>query len=463
MRKKALLAAMMAMVLLLSGCALIVKDEAVDNATVILKMGDQEITKEKVQAQVNNELDYMAYYYNLYGQSYDVTDPDNIAQAQEEAIESLKKDLALTAKAKELGLDQLTDEEKESVQTEAQKSYDDALDYVKNYMLTDTEGMDEEAIAQAAADKVTELGYSLESYVETETKSRIDDKLREYAIKDVAVTDEEIQAKYDEEVASDKETYAESAGTWATAANNGTALYYTPAGVRRVKQILIKFKEEDQTAIDDAKKQVTDANTAVTTAQAKIDSANETLSSEGIDEEAAAEVKAQAEADLEAANKELEEANAALEAANKAVEDATNKAFENIDEETDAILASLDAEGADWQAIMDEKNQDPGMKDNEKGYAVAADMSSFDAAFVEAAMALEKPGDHSGKVRGTAYGYYIIRYDSDEAEGPIALDDVKESISSSLLTTKQNETYNAAVAQWVEEAGIKVDLSALKD
>ena len=463
MRKKALLAAMMAMVLLLSGCALIVKDEAVDNATVILKMGDQEITKEKVQAQVDNELDYMAYYYSLYGQSYDVTDPDNIAQAQEEAIESLKKDMALTAKAKELGLDQLTDEEKESVQAEAQKSYDDALDYVKNSMLTDTEGMDEEAIAQAAADKVTELGYSLESYVETETKSRIDDKLREYAIKDVAVTDEEIQAKYDEEVASDKETYAESAGTWATAANNGTTLYYTPAGVRRVKQILTKFKEEDQTAIDDAKKQVTDANTAVTTAQAKIDSANETLSSEGIDEEAAAEVKAQAEADLEAANKELEEANAALEAANKAVEDATNKAFENIDEETDAILASLDAEGADWQAIMDEKNQDPGMKDNEKGYAVAADMSGFDAAFVEAAMALEKPGDHSGKVKGTSYGYYIIRYESDEPEGPIALDEVKEDITSTLLESKQDDTYDAAVEQWIEEAGITVDLNALKD
>ena len=153
----------------------------------------------------------------------------------------------------------------------------------------------------------------------------------------------------------------------------------------------------------------------------------------------------------------------ALLEANQAVEDATNKAFENIDEETDAILASLDEEGADWQAIMDEKNQDPGMASNPKGYAVAAGMTNFDSAFVEAAMALEKPGDHSGKVKGTSYGYYIIRYESDEAEGPIALDDVKESISSSLLTTKQNEAYNAAVAQWVEEAGIKVDLNALKD
>ena len=103
------------------------------------------------------------------------------------------------------------------------------------------------------------------------------------------------------------------------------------------------------------------------------------------------------------------------------------------------------------------------MKSNEKGYAVAADMTGFDSAFVEAAMALEKVGDYSGKVKGTSYGYYIIRYESDEAEGPIALDEVKESISSSLLTTKQNNYYNECIDKWVEESGIKVDLNALKD
>ena len=138
--------------------------------------------------------------------------------------------------------------------------------------------------------------------------------------------------------------------------------------------------------------------------------------------------------------------------------------------ETDYLLTypeemstSVKAEGADWQAIMDEKNQDPGMKNNEKGYAVAAGMTNFDSAFVDAAMALAKPGDISDKVRGTSYGYYIIRYESDEAEGATPLDDVKETISCALLSTKQNEVYNTTVNQWVEEAGIKVDLNALKD
>ena len=460
MRKKALLAAMMALVLLLSGCALIVKDEAVDNATEIIRMGDKVITKKEVKDQIDNVLYQNYQLYSMYGYSYDVTDPDIIAQAQESAVTALKEDLALTAKIEELGIT-LTDEEQEAVKNAAQEDYDYIVNSAKSYV-EGADGMDEEAIAEAAKKMAEEAGYTVESYVESETKSKLESKLRDYAIKDVAVTDDEIQAEYDSKVEADKETYAENAGSWATAANNNTTLYYTPAGVRRVKQILTKFKDEDQTAIDDAKQKVSDATTARSAAQAKIDSANETLALEG-DTDEIKEAKEAAQADLEAAQKELDEADKALTDASQAVTDATDKAFANLDEEVDAILASLDAEGADWQAIMDEKNQDPGMTGNEKGYAVATGMTNFDSAFVEAAMALEKPGDHSGKVKGNSYGYYIIRYESDEAEGPVALDAVKESISSALLTAKQDDAYKTAKAQWVEEAGIKVDLNALKD
>ena len=462
MRKKALLAAMMALVLLLSSCALVVKDEAVDNATEIIRMGDQVITKDKVKEQVELALYNASYNYSLYGYSYDTTDPDNIAAAQESAVNALKKDLALTAKAAELGLDKLTDEELEEVKTKAQENYDSDLSYIKNFMLENTEGKEDEELTKEAEAKMTELGYNIETYTESATKAKVDEKLKDYAIKDVAVTDEEIQADYDSKVEADKTTYGEDAASWATAANNKTTLYYTPAGVRRVKQILTKFKDEDQTAIDEAKQKLTDANTARTSASAKVDAANETLALEG-DTDEIKEAKEQAQKDLSAAQEELEAADKAIMEANEAVTAATDKAFENLDADVDAILASLDEEGADWQKIMDEKNQDPGMTGNEKGYAVATGMNNFDSAFVEAAMALAKPGDHSGKVKGSSYGYYIIRYEGDETEGPVALDDVKETISSALLKTKQDEAYNAAVEQWVEEAGITVDMNALKD
>ena len=457
MRKKALLALMMAAILLLSGCALIKKDQAVDDATEIIRMGDQVITKKEVLAQAEQELYDQYSMYSMFGYSYDVSDPENIESAKTAAVDTLKTSLALTAKAKELGLDQLSDEELESVKTTAQANLDSVIASAKAYVEGGSE-MDETALAEAAAKMAEDAGYTLDAYIAQGTTDAISAKLKEYAVKDVAVTDEEIQAEYDSRVESHKSTYSESAGTWASAANNNSTLYYTPAGVRRVKQILIKFKDEDKTAIDDAKTKLNDANTAVTTAQAKVDAAQGTVDTEGISDED----KAKAEETLSAAKQELEDADKALLAANQAVTEATDKAFANIDEKADAVLAQLAEEGADWQKIMDENNEDEGMKDNEKGYAVATGMTNFDAAFVDAAMALEKIGDISPKTKGS-YGYYIIRYESDEAEGPVALDAVKETLSSSLLSTKQNDTYKATVAQWVEEAGIKVDLNALKD
>ena len=457
MRKKALLALMMAAILLLSGCALIKKDQAVDDATEIIRMGDQVITKKEVLAQAEQELYDQYSMYSMFNYSYDVTDPANIQAAKDAAVDTLKTSLALTAKAKELGLDQLSDEELESVKTTAQANLDSVIASAKAYVEGGSE-MDETALAEAAAKMAEDAGYTLDAYIAQGTTDAISAKLKEYAVKDVAVTDEEIQAEYDSRVESHKSTYSESAGTWASAANNNSTLYYTPAGVRRVKQILIKFKDEDKTAIDDAKTKLNDANTAVTTAQAKVDAAQGTVDTEGISDED----KAKAEETLSAAKQELEDADKALLAANQAVTEATDKAFANIDEKADAVLAQLAEEGADWQKIMDENNEDEGMKDNEKGYAVATGMTNFDAAFVDAAMALEKIGDISPKTKGS-YGYYIIRYESDEAEGPVALDAVKETLSSSLLTTKQDDAYEATKAQWVDEAGIKVDLNALKD
>lgn len=375
--------------------------EKADEA-VALKLGNREVTRREIREATESQLSYMAYLYSMYGYTYDTTDPDNIAAARESAIAALKQDMALTAKAAELGLDRLTDEEAEAVAASAQAAYEKDLSYVKAYLLTDTAGMDAEAMEKAAQEKMAELGYPYEHYVEQATKELIRTRIRDYAVRDVAVTEEEIRAEYESRVEKDRSTYEGKAGAWAAAADRSGVLYYTPAGVRRVKQILTKFREEDNAEINAARQQG-DA---------------------------------------------------------QALAEAQEKAYANIDEEADAILAALDA-GADWETLMDEKNQDPGMKTYLKGYAVSVDMTNFDPAFVEAAMALEKPGDYSGKARGI-YGYYIIRYESDEPEGPVGYDGVKADIAEELLSAKQEEAYNAAVETWIREAGIEENPDALK-
>ena len=444
MQKKALLAILMVMCLILSSCALIVKDEAVDAATEIIRLGDQVITKGQVDSAVNVQLANTASLYSAYGMAYDPTSETAISDARTSVVNAFKNNMVLAAKAKELGLDQLTDEEKATAQTNAETQYNSDKDYLKSSQLADS-GLEGDALEAEAVKRMDALGATMDSYLTSATESLVRDKVRQYVIKDVTVTDEELQTEYDSRVSADQSKYAEDANSWASAANNGTTLYYTPAGIRRVKQILIRFKSEDSTAISDAQAKVTEANSRVTAAQQVID-----------DEAASEEDKAKAQADLEAAQADLTTANEAVTAARET-------AFANIDADTDAVLEQL-ANGGDWDTLMAEKNEDPGMKSGvtaEKGYAVTAGMTSFDAAFVDAAMALESVGDISGKIRGDAYGYYIIRYEGDETEGPVALDDVKETIRSTLQSNKETETYNSQLDQWVSEASLKENLNAL--
>ena len=458
MKKQALLALLLALTMLLTGCTLVQKDQAVDAATVILQLGDQTVTKGEVQEEVENQLDYMSYVYSMYGYSFDATSAEAIADARQEAINTLKTELVSNAKIAELGLDQLTEEEEAQVKAQAEETYQSNLNYILTSNYADSELSDEEKNTAAAAD-LEKLGYSMESAMENARETTLQEKLRQEIIKDVAVTEEEITKEYESRTASGKETYENNTASWTTAANNGTTLYYTPDGVRFVKQILVKFLDEDQTKIDEANSKVTDAQSKVTGAESKVSDAQAILDSE----EASEEDKTAAQTDLEAAQAELEAAQAELEAAQKEAEEVTNAAFANIDTAADEILTELEL-GADWDTLMADKTQDPGMQSGvtaERGYAVSADMTSFDSAFVEAAMALENIGDVSGKIRGTTYGYYIIKYVGDAEEGFVALDEVKETIQSSLLSSKQSTTYSDTLQGWVDADDFKENLAAL--
>ena len=464
MKKKALLAVLLAMTMLLSSCALIVKDKEVDAKTVILKMGDKEITKAEVQEAVQNELAEMYQTYANYGSQLDVTDPSVIEAAQNTAVTRLKQDMTLRAKAAELGLDQLTEEETAKAKEDAESSLETTKNYIKSFYLTEEQQqLEGEELEKAIQEKMDEFGVTLEDYEKAAADQIMDDKLREYAVKDVTVTDEEVTADYDSKVAADEEKYKENLSSWTSADRSGTTLYYAPAGIRRVKQILIKFKEDDQKVIDEANSKISDANSRVTAADNKISAAQETLDSEDASEEA----KTSAQENLDAANTERETAQKDLEAAQAELKAATDTAFTNLDEDTDAVLAALAGNPESWDQLLEEKNEDPGMKagaiNAEKGYAVCEGMTGFDPAFVEAAMALKSVGDISGKVRGETYGYYIIKYVSDVQEGKVDFDSVKDALRESLLSDKQDQTYADTVEQWINEAGIKEDLNALKD
>ena len=449
MKKIALLAVLLAAVLLLSSCNLVVKDEAVDAATVILKMGDTEVTKAQVQDATQDQLLQMYQYYGMLGHQVDMKDPAVIADAQNAAVTALKQDMVLRAKAAELGLDQLTEEELAKVQEAAEADVETSKTYIKaSYLTEEQQALEGEELDAAIQEQLDLLGISADSYIVREKDQLIDQKVYDYAVKDVEVTDEEVKADYDAKVAADEEKYKENASAWTSADRSGSTLYYAPAGIRRVRQILVKFGDEDQAAVDEANAKVTEATGKVTAAQKTLD-----------DESASEEDKAKAQEDLAAAEAELEAAGEALKAASDA-------AYANIDEDADAVLAALAENPDSWDDLVKEKNGDPGMKEGapnaERGYSVCEGMSGFDSAFVDAAMALSSVGDVSGKIRGASGGYYIIKYVGDVAEGSVDYDSVKDKIHETLLADKKDTVYTETLNAWIEEAGIREDLGALK-
>ncbi len=520
MHKRALLACLLVVAMLLSGCSLVKKDLEVDAATPILTVNDKVFTKGEIQSAVNSYLAQMqSYYAQYYGQNIDVTNAEIIADAQKSVIDQITEQTVVEAKAKELGFDQLSEEDQKEVDDLWQSYYD----MIKSYLYSDSELSEEELDKAITADVTNYFGMTKESL----QASKVIELLRADTVKDVTVSEDEIKAEFDEHVEEAKTNYQNSLSSYGSSFNNGSVVYYRPAGYRLVKQILTKFNADDKALMDDLSSKISSQNTTISSLQktltddgvedvdallekvtvvltevveekAETDLPAETETAEAAEDTAEATATDLAEAtpsDLPAeepavtkapeytcettdtldaelddtvkANvRALKEAQEKLAAYTAMQTEAKAKAYANIDARADEILAEI-AGGADWDTLMAEKTEDPGMQSGstaETGYAVCENMSGFDSAFVNAAMALEKVGDTSDKIASDLYGYYIIKYVGDVEEGPVALEgNVYDTIKNEVQSTKEDEAYSAAVAEWVSAAKVTTDLKSLND
>lgn len=107
------------------------------------------------------------------------------------------------------------------------------------------------------------VGYTREYFVQNQTASVQREKIREYAAKDVEVTDDQVKEEFDKRVASQKESYDANPAGYVTAENNGTTNYYVPEGYRGVKNLLIRFSDEKQSEISDLNSAISTANTTI--------------------------------------------------------------------------------------------------------------------------------------------------------------------------------------------------------
>lgn len=458
-----LLALVMALMLALTGCSMIEVDKEMDDAEVIIKVNDTELLKKEVMENYELYKANLQYQYQMYAAfGYPVTMPsdDDIKQT---VVDAMVMQEVRKQKAAELGLDQLTDEELATVSETAQSNYDADFEQVKGNVTED--GMTEEEIMAAAEQYMADNDLTIERYTESARISFVDDKLDEYIYKDLTVTDDEVQAEFDSRVEEDKASYEEDETAIDSKVNSGSTAYYYPAGYRYVKQVLIKFLEDDSSAIDDLEKQISDIQTQIDSFATPAPTEEPAADEESGEQEPTAEPTEEPTADPEATPaptmdptlpSQLEELKAQLEKAKQTARD-------NIQAKADEVYQKALA-GEDFDALVAEYGEDTGMQNEPVktyGYIVSANTTRYVTAFKDAAMALASVGDVSEPIE-TTYGLHILKYEAEIPEGAAALTDyLKTSISDELMSAKKEEALAAAEDEWKNAAKIETNIGEM--
>lgn len=423
----------------------------------------EELAKDTLLATVNGanvtyadaEPWYNSFVSN-YGSYYDLTDPSIVRIIRAIALENAINEVLLLQKAKENGLDVLTAEEETQVNSSADADWQSALDSYVSYNgnLTDTSTDEEKAAAQAAAlEYYTGNGYSQELLRKWYRNDFVIERARNLLTKDAAVTDEEVEQKIADLIAADTELYKDNVaayeeynnyvkqmemyGAYYGSTETLNPAMYHPAGYRAIKHILLNVDEtlmskytdlvarmEEQ--MDDEVSQAQSGETAIETeptasaaADATPEPSQEPVTQADIDQ-AKADILASVAATVEEINQKL-------------------------------------AAGESFDSLVEQYGQDPGMKSEpykSSGYEVALESTSYDKDFVAGAFTVDHIGDVTAPIL-SSFGVHIMQYFGDVPEGPVTLTDAqREAIKNELLTTRQNELYNAGLDQWVAQADI---------
>ncbi|MBQ2951979.1 MAG: peptidylprolyl isomerase [Clostridia bacterium] len=351
--------------------------------------------------------------YASYG--YDVTDPTMAAILQQMALETAMQYEMLQFKIVELGL-QLTDEELADAAQLAREDFSLQVDLIVDqyglYGLADvsTEA-GRAAVMVEVLSQLEAMGITEASYIAMSQTNAGYDKVYDWVVRDVSVTEEEIRAHFDALVDADRVAYANDVAAYeAMLESNRYALmygmteyyvdlYYVPEGYRSLTHILL---QADDTAL---------ANWTA-------------LNANGADP---AEIAAAEAAVLASVQPSVDEINARL------------------------------AAGESFASLIPEYTIDTGMMDESAiaaGYELHAQSTGWAEPFQAAAFTLTQVGEISAPVVSD-FGVHIICYAADVPGGPVPYtDDVRALLSEALLSPRQSSLFEETLAAWMAEAEI---------
>ena len=425
---KKLFSFVLALICLLT-CAFAEGDE------VVATYNGGEVTANEVERDLTSEINMMMttmnYFAQMNGTGFYTASEEDLRSIREYVITAYAKYEILFNKMDELGVSDLTEEEKSNLRQNAEYYF---LESVYSYTL---QGLS----ADEAAYYLEMQGMNVDTLYENSYRNAIQIKLTNALSINEEVTDDEIQAKYEELCANYEKTYATAPASVESSANNGSPVYFMPENMKYVKHIILKPDDEALMAeYDDAVNQLLTYENEYAT----ITAASYTPKYDDIVEKA---IKEECIENMDLAKKALEEIQA--------------RVLENVKPTADKIYEALNS-GESFDALVETYSKDPGAKQEpikSKGYLVYENSNIWDGAFINTANALENVGDVSEPAVGYL-GVYIVKYESAPEAGRIPLSEIKDQVVSTILSERKSDAFKAESEKWYEEANIQLNLDA---
>ncbi len=254
-------------------------------------------------------------------------------------------------------------------------------------------------------DLLKDAPYNPDTYYESLCRQLIITKVMDHIKNLAAVTDEDVRKWYDESVTAQQTSMDADPTLFATNMNNNQICVYVPEDTVAVKQVLVTFKDKDLAEV--AKQSYADGNT----------------------EDAMKLLEGQI-ADLMPTMRDIQQ---------------RIKNGESVD------------------ALIAEFGEDPGMTSGTAattGYLVGASTTTYLSEFKKAAQGLTAVGQVSEPV-ATYYGVHVMQAIKIYKKGTVPFEELKDSIKTALLPTKQQQEYDGLIEKWKKESNISYDKGRL--
>lgn len=397
-----IVALLVSMAFIFAGCNMV---EVNEEREIVAKIDDIIVTKTDYNALYNS---FVMYGYIPEDLNTNPEYSDLRETYGQIMLDQLVDEKVLEMKAKENGCFDFTTEE----QTKIDEKVNEIVEiYAGMYAVelgedTANESKTEEELEAMALENIdeylVEFNTSKQAIRLDYESSTAQEIFYELITKDIAITEDEVKAEYDQKVEAQKIGFEDGSLQFETISTDGSTLYYVVEGARQAQHILIQLPQEAQ-------------------------------------EEMAA---LQSNDDEEGYEAKLAESLLGIETAANA---AYSRAFA----------------GEDFGILIDELGEDPGMS-SENHYILTNPTAKYTPEFAEGLFALANVGDISKPV-ATAYGYHIIKYYGDMESGPVPYDTLHDDLYETLLSDRKDGHFSDQMEIWKETIDIKTYIKRVID